>query len=63
MSPGGEKKDVLQFGKGRLDEGRDVLAICRKLSLSPSDRARRCDSDAPIESSGAQMRAELWPET
>ena len=35
----------------------------RKLSLPPSDRSRRCDSDAPNESSVAQMRAELWPET
>ena len=28
-----------------------------KLSLSPSDRARRCDLDAPIESCGAQTYA------
>ena len=33
----------------------------RKLSLLPLDRARRCDSDAPIESSVAQLFALFSP--
>ena len=31
----------------------------QKLSLPPSDRARRCDSESPIERSGAQISAKF----
>ena len=34
-----------------------------QLPLAVSARSHRCDRDAPIERSVAQMRAELWPVT